>query len=435
MTLRSLSPIRPAFRLVLLPAALIGLALLALLAAPPAAHAQAPGYTDVSAGRLFTCAVKSGGDVACWGLNLWDQAPDLVTGPFSRVSAGGYHGCALRPNGTIACWGDDGEGMGVTSPPGGVFTQISAAFNHSCGLRSNGDIDCWGAPTWGKAADQVGPFVQVSAGYDHTCAVRSGGVAFCWGGGTTDTGISPNFGQSIVPPGVTFTQVSAGQNHTCGIKTDGGIMCWGGDTWGQSTPPAGTFKQVAAGYLHTCAIRADDSLTCWGYNLYGVVGHVPAGTFTQVSSGLGHSCALSTDDLLYCWGRNDFGQTKIPNLGGPSETFNWEGLYPPVEADPALNTVKAGSAVPLKFSLGGDYGLDVLDLDSPASQPLDCTLLNPSGELAPTRSAGGTGLSYDAASDRYSYVWKTDKAWAGTCRVLSLTLTDETEHRVAFRFR
>ena len=212
-------------------------------------------------------------------------------------------------------------------------------------------------------------------------------------------------------------------------------MCWGGNTWGQSTPPAGTFKQVAAGYLHTCAIRADDSLTCWGYNLYGVVGHVPAGTFTQVSSGLGHSCALSTDHLLYCWGRNDFGQTKIPNLGGPSETFTWEGLYPPVEAEPALNTVKAGSGVPLKFSLGGDYGLDVLDLNSPASQPLDCTLLNPSGELAPTRSAGGTGLSYDSASGQYTYVWKTDKAWAGMCRALSLQLADGTEHRVAFQFK
>ena len=433
MDMRCFGQRRPLLALGALALLVVAISACSILA--PRVQAQSGGYTDVSAGRLFTCAVKSDGDVTCWGLNMWQQAPDLVTGPFNQVSAGGYHGCALEPSGSITCWGDDGEGMGVTSPPAGAFTQFSAGFNHSCGLRSGGSIDCWGSPTWGKAEDQTGSFIQVSAGYDHTCAVGSGGTAQCWGGGLTDTGVSPNFGQSIVPPGVTFTQVSAGQNHTCGIKTDGGIVCWGGNTWGQSTPPPGVFKQVAAGYLHTCAIRADDTLTCWGYNLYGVVGHVPEGTFKHVTSGLGHSCALSTDDLLYCWGRNDFGQTKIPNVGDPGVTYTWDGFYPPVESDPMLNVVKAGAAVPLKFSLGGDYGLDVLDVDSPASRPLDCALLDPSGELVPTQSAGGEGLSYDATSDRYGYVWKTEKAWAGTCRALSLRLLDGTEHLVAFRFR
>ena len=27
----------------------------------------------------------------------------------------------------------------------------------------------------------------------------------------------------------------------------------------------------------------------------------------------------------------------------------------------------------------------------------------------------------DAATDQYNYVWKTDKAWAGTCRQLDLS--------------
>jgi hypothetical protein len=435
MELPSLDQIRPRFAMTLLAVALIGLALWALLATPPAAHAQATGYTDVSAGRLFTCAVKSDGDIACWGFNVFQQAPDLVTGPFTQVSAGGYHGCALRPNGALACWGDDPDDVGVVSPPGGAFIQVSAGFNHSCGVRSDGNVDCWGYPTWGKAADQIGPFVQVSAGYDHSCAVRSDGSAFCWGGGMTDTGISPDFGQSIVPPDLLFTQVSAGQNHTCGIKTDGGIACWGGNTWGQSTPPSGAFKQVAAGYLHTCAIRTDGTLACWGYNLYGQVKNAPEGVFKQISSGLGHSCAMSEDDLVYCWGRNDFGQTKVPNLGGPSETLDWEGFYPPVEAEPILNAVKAGSAVPLKFSLGGNYGLNVIDTGGPASQPLECATMDPSGELQPVQPAGRSGLSYDPATDTYTYVWKTDKTWAGTCRVLSLRLTDGTEHLAAFSFR
>ena len=40
-----------------------------------------------------------------------------------------------------------------------------------------------------------------------------------------------------------------------------------------------------------------------------------------------------------------------------------------------------------------------------------------------------TCLSYDAASQRYHYVWKTNKAWAGTCRQLIVTLVDGSTPR------
>lgn len=29
-------------------------------------------------------------------------------------------------------------------------------------------------------------------------------------------------------------------------------------------------------------------------------------------------------------------------------------------------------------------------------------------------SAGGSGLTYDAATDTYTYAWKTSKGWANT---------------------
>ena len=37
-----------------------------------------------------------------------------------------------------------------------------------------------------------------------------------------------------------------------------------------------------------------------------------------------------------------------------------------------LNAVKAGSAIPVKFSLGGDHGLDVFEADYPKSQGIQC---------------------------------------------------------------
>ena len=31
-------------------------------------------------------------------------------------------------------------------------------------------------------------------------------------------------------------------------------------------------------------------------------------------------------------------------------------------------------------------------------------------------------MTYDATAGQYVYVWKTDKAWAGTCRKLTVNL-------------
>jgi hypothetical protein len=50
-------------------------------------------------------------------------------------------------------------------------------------------------------------------------------------------------------------------------------------------------------------------------------------------------------------------------------------------------------------------------------------------------TAGSSSLSYDASSSVYTYVWKTNKAWAGSCWQLTLRLTDGTDHSATFTFR
>ncbi len=54
--------------------------------------------------------------------------------------------------------------------------------------------------------------------------------------------------------------------------------------------------------------------------------------------------------------------------------------------------------------------------------------------LDETVTASTSGLSYDAASDTYTYTWKTDKTWAHSCRRLSVTLVDGTTHTADFTF-
>jgi hypothetical protein len=43
-----------------------------------------------------------------------------------------------------------------------------------------------------------------------------------------------------------------------------------------------------------------------------------------------------------------------------------------------------------------------------------------------TVSPGGNSLQYDAGLDIYSYIWKTEKSWAGTCRQLIFQFADAT---------
>ena len=55
--------------------------------------------------------------------------------------------------------------------------------------------------------------------------------------------------------------------------------------------------------------------------------------------------------------------------------------------------------------------------------------------LAESPTDGESGPSYDATSDRYTYGWQTDKAWAGTCRMLTLKLADgKVVHQAKFHF-
>jgi hypothetical protein len=50
-----------------------------------------------------------------------------------------------------------------------------------------------------------------------------------------------------------------------------------------------------------------------------------------------------------------------------------------------------------------------------------------------TVTAGNSSLTYDTTAGQYVYVWKTDKAWGGTCRQLTVTLKDGTLRQAVFK--
>jgi hypothetical protein len=114
--------------------------------------------------------------------------------------------------------------------------------------------------------------------------------------------------------------------------------------------------------------------------------------------------------------------------------YDFDGFYPPAGM-PSSNAdrVNAARTLPVKFGLGGDRGLGVLLPEYPTSVEVDCGTRASLGSPSPTKS--DSELRYDPADDQYIYTWKTDRAWHGTCRALTLAFADGTSQTLFVSFR
>jgi Tol biopolymer transport system component len=141
-------------------------------------------------------------------------------------------------------------------------------------------------------------------------------------------------------------------------------------------------------------------------------------------------------------GSHSFSVTATDNAGNSATAtntynivYNFNGFFQPVDNLPTLNIASAGSSIPVKFSLGGNQGLAIFAAGFPASSQIQCDASEPGVVIEETVNAGGSSLSYNATTDQYSYVWKTDRAWKGTCRMLVVKFNDDSQHFAKFRFR
>lgn len=112
--------------------------------------------------------------------------------------------------------------------------------------------------------------------------------------------------------------------------------------------------------------------------------------------------------------------------------YAFTGFFQPID-NGALNRVKAGSAIPVKFSLSGNQGLSIFAPGSPSSGEVTCGSSTPTDDIE-TLTSGTSGLKYDATADQYNYTWKTQTAWANTCRMLTVKLNDGTSKTALFKF-
>lgn len=193
---------------------------------PPVALPSPGAALKVATGNYHTCALLTDGKVTCWGWGangrLGNNLSSSVTTPpapitlpspgtATAIAVGDDHTCALLTGGGVACWGANSRGqLGqgdvtqravptlVTLPSPGTATAISAGEDMTCAVLTGGSVSCWGDGSNGEVGNgQRGAFsspsapldlpapgtaVAISAGNDHTCVVLSGpGKVSCWG--------------------------------------------------------------------------------------------------------------------------------------------------------------------------------------------------------------------------------------------------------------
>jgi hypothetical protein len=179
-------------------------------------------------------------------------------------------------------------------------------------------------------------------------------------------------------------------------------------TWGD---PDFTVSATASSHLPV-AFAADGGCTVTGTTVH--VTHVGICTITASQGG------------------------NVDYLAAPSVSrgFNvawvFTGFSQPID-NGVTNVANAGQAIPVKFALAGNQGLAIFAAGYPQSAKMSCTSGTPEDAVEETSTAGSSSLSY--SSTGYNYVWKTDKAWAGTCRMLSVKFIDNTTHVALFRFK
>jgi hypothetical protein len=117
-------------------------------------------------------------------------------------------------------------------------------------------------------------------------------------------------------------------------------------------------------------------------------------------------------------------------------TYMFLGFYRPVDNLPTVNSANAGRAIPFKWSLKDANGNFVSDLATAVNYGYG-SVTNCSGStdaIEEYADAGSTSLRYDASANQFVLTSKTDKAWAGSCKIFTLVLADGTRHQAKFSF-
>jgi len=332
------------------------------------------------------------------------------------------------------------SGSATPASNGAGWNNSDVTVSFTCGDALSGVASCSGPSTLGEGANQsvTGTAIDVA---DNSASATVSGI------NVDKTAPTIAF---VSPSTSSWYNADVTANWSCSDALSGEVSASVSATTSGEGP-----AQAATG---TCADIADNTAsdtqsfmvdkTAPVVTVTGVVngatytlGSVPAAgcSTTDALSGVATSASLSSSGgpvgsvTATCSGAMDVAGNPGSASATYSVIYNWTGFFQPIDNLPVLNRVKAGSAIPVKFSLGGNQGLSIFAAGYPVSTVTACGA-TATDDVETTVTAGGSSLSYDALANQYIYVWKTDKAWAGSCRTLTVKLTDGTIHQANFSF-
>jgi alpha-tubulin suppressor-like RCC1 family protein len=272
---------------------------------------------SVSLGNRHTCAVHFDGRVSCWGDNGEEGRlgfassenqiflPREVVGldDVVQLSAGGNSTCAVRTEGDVWCWGDNAYGQ-----------------------LGNGTTENSDRPVLVQDLDNV---TSVECGDSFACAILQSGAVACWGDmgahlpedyrDTVESfGTQPSrfFGLENVK------RISAAASHVCVVGRDGSAGCFGANAYGQLGN--GRFSQWEYNTQTVLFSSLDIALNkvvdiaagSWIANriewLWDETAHESVQVAVESASGV--SCARVANGQLYCWGSNKKGALGIGDI-------------------------------------------------------------------------------------------------------------------------
>jgi hypothetical protein len=259
-------------------------------------------------------------------------------------------------------------------------------------------------------------------------------VSLTWSVTDPESAINSTSGCEVV----SINQDQAATDYTCTATSAGGTNSANITIARDATKPVTTVTGVTEGatYILGSVPQAGCSTTD---NMSGVATEAILLLTGGDAQGLGNITATCSGALDAAGNTADHAVVHY-TVNNPSNTYNFTGFFQPVDnpgEGPSyiFNRVKAGGAVPIRFSLGGDQGLSIFSSGYPVSRPVSCTTAALSDPIEETVTVGNSSLIYDPATDQYTYIWKTNKGWAGTCRVLTVQLDDGTQHLAYFLFK
>jgi hypothetical protein len=193
---------------------------------------------------------------------------------------------------------------------------------------------------------------------------------------------------------------------------------------------------IQAGHTYVASYHVTDAQYAVQYGFFATRGYT-VGPITALSS------PDSSGNGVYCYDNDTTSCAVFPvdtyrdtnYWVTPLWTYSFAGFFQPVDNTPTMNVAKAGSAIPVKFGLGGNQGLGIFQSGSPRVSAVSCSTGATLDTIETTVSAGSSSLQYDATANQYTYIWKTASSWAGSCMQFDLGLNDGSTHTFLVQFK